>query len=86
MKLSERLQNLQKTMATEKKTQYERLEAKIQGMKTRMLDAQEISQRKYKVIKEQMIRVAAQIESQRKQREEVIQAKKKEMLAMQTRI
>jgi hypothetical protein len=46
-------------MASEKKTQYERLEAKIQGLKTRLLDSHEISQRKYKVLKEQMIRVAA---------------------------
>ena len=51
-KLSERLSNLQKTMATEKKSQYERMETRLQIMRNRMQDAGEVTQKKFGVIKE----------------------------------
>ena len=86
MKLSERLQHLQKTMATEKKTQYERLESKLHSLKQRIRDQQEIGDKKFKVVKEQLCKVSLQIESQRKQREEIFTQKKREAQTMQARV
>ncbi len=52
MKLSERLQNLQKNLAVEKKSQYERLEQKLGVLKAKCMDCGEGSQRRFGVVKE----------------------------------
>ena len=39
-------------MATEKKSQYERMETRLQIMRNRMQDAGEVTQKKFGVIKE----------------------------------
>jgi chemotaxis receptor (MCP) glutamine deamidase CheD len=73
-------------MATEKKTQYERLESKLFSLKQRLRDHSDIGDKKYKVVKEQLCKVSLQIEQQRKQREELFASKKREAQTMQARV
>jgi hypothetical protein len=66
-------------MACEKRTQYERLESKLQALRGRLSDQGEATSRKFNVIKDQLVKISNQVELQRKYREDVIAAKKKEM-------
>lgn len=54
-------------------------------LKARLTDNGEGAARKFNVVKEQMVKIASQIDLQRKQREELFQQKKKDLLAMQAR-
>ena len=45
-------------MASEKRTQYERLESKLAIMRTKLNDTSEGATRKFGVLKEQMVKIA----------------------------